>query len=123
MRTTLALYLPAGRRDGSLALVLGAAALLIWWHAAGPGTGAGYDFFTAYYRAAGQVARGMSPYQPLVKLSTDPELGGLLGTGYVYPPLLATLLSVPIRIGFNARACWLLWTLVNAVALVWMGRE
>ena len=123
MRTTLASYLPAGRRDGSLALVLGAAALLIWWHAAGPGAHAGYDFFTAYYSAASQVARGINPYQPLVKLSIDPELGGLLGRGYVYPPLLATLLAVPIRFGFNARACWLLWTLVNAVALIWMGRE
>ena len=97
--------------------------LLIWWHAAGPGAHAGYDFFTAYYSAASQVARGINPYQPLVKLSIDPELGGLLGRGYVYPPLLATLLAVPIRIGFNARACWLLWTLVNAVALIWMGRE
>ena len=123
MRTALASYLPTDRRDGWVALALGAIAALIWLHATGPGTGAGYDFFSAYYRAAREVASGTSPYQQLAKLAINPESGELRGTGYVYPPLLAVLISAPIRVGFSARACWLLWTLVNAAALLWMGCE
>jgi hypothetical protein len=116
-------YLPAGWRDVFVALLLGAGILLIWLHAAGPGAKAGYDFFSAYYAAAREVAGGRSPYLQLAKLSIDPASGGLPGTGYVYPPLLAVLLSLPVRVGWSARACWLLWTLVNALALVWMGYE
>jgi hypothetical protein len=116
-------YLPAGRRDVLIALLLGAGVLLIWLHAAGPGAKAGYDFFSAYYTAAREVAGGVSPYRQLAKLSIDPASGGLPGTGYVYPPLLAVLLSVPLRFGWSARACWLLWTLINVVALLWMGYE
>src|SRR5215469_3949235 len=116
-------YLPAGRRDVFVALLLGAGILLIWLHAAGPGAKAGYDFFSAYYAAAREVVGGVSPYQQLAKLSIDPASGGLPGTGYVYPPLLAVLLSLPVRVGWSAKICWLLWTLVNALALVWMGYE
>ncbi|MGO8949534.1 MAG: glycosyltransferase family 87 protein [Ktedonobacterales bacterium] len=123
MPRAVASYLPAGWRDTYLAMMLGAIALVIWLHAAGPGAGAGYDFFSAYYRAAREVANGVSPYQQLAKLAIDPESGGLPGTGYVYPPLLAVLLSGPLRLGFTSRACWLLWSFVNVVALLWMGFE
>ena len=116
-------YLPASRRDVLFALLLGAGVLLIWLHAAGPGAKAGYDFFGAYFTAAREVVSGVSPYRQLAKLSIDPASGGLPGTGYVYPPLLAVLLSVPLRFGWSARVCWLLWTLVNVLALLWMGYE
>jgi Glycosyltransferase family 87 len=110
-------------RDLCFALALGLVVLLIWLHAAGPGTGAGFDFFTAYWRAAGEVASGGSPYQQLARLAASPGASGLRGTGYVYPPFLAVLLSIPVRLGFNKLACWLLWTLVNVTAVVWMGYE
>ena len=44
-------------------------------------------------------------------LTTNPGPAELSGTGYVYPPFLAVLLSIPVRLGFNKLACWLLWTL------------
>jgi hypothetical protein len=110
-------------RDLGFALALGLVVLLIWLHAAGPGTGAGFDFFTAYWRAAREVAAGASPYQQLARLTIDPGASGLHGTGYVYPPFLAVLLSIPVRLGFNKLACWLLWTVVNITAVVWMGYE
>ena len=110
-------------RDFGLALVLGVVALLIWLHAAGPGTGAGFDFFTAYWRAAREVAAGTSPYQQLARLTINPGASEVSGTGYVYPPFLAVLLSIPVRLGFNKLACWLLWTLVNVTAVLWMGYE
>ena len=110
-------------RDLCFALALGMVVLLIWLHAAGPGAGAGFDFFTAYWRAAGEVAAGTSPYQQLARLTINPGASGLSGTGYVYPPFLAVLLSIPVRLGFNKLACWLLWTLVNVTAVIWMGYE
>ena len=105
------------------ALALGVVGLLIWLHAAGPGAGAGYDFFTAYYRAARTVAMGENPYRQLARLTLDSTAGGLRGNGYVYPPLLAVLLSVPVRLGGSKLACWLLWNAVNVAAVLWMGCE
>jgi hypothetical protein len=110
-------------RDLCFALALGLVVLLIWLHAAGPDTGAGFDFFTAYWRAAREVVAGTSPYQQLAGLTINPGASGLSGTGYVYPPFLAVLLSLPVRLGFNKLACWLLWTLVNVTAVIWMGYE
>jgi hypothetical protein len=115
--------LPTGIRDVLLALALGVVALLIWLHATGPGTGAGYDFFTAYYRAARAVAAGENPYRDLARLTLDSVAGELRGNGYVYPPLLAVLLSFPVRLGGSQLACWLLWNAVNVAAVLWMGYE
>src|SRR5215475_6113203 len=67
--------IPASWRDVLVALLLGACVLLIWLHAAGPGSKAGYDFFGAYFTAARDVAAGVSPYRQLAKLSIDPASG------------------------------------------------
>jgi hypothetical protein len=115
--------LPRGARDALVALALGVAALLIWLHATGPGAGAGYDFFTAYLRAARAVALGENPYHQLARLTLDSAAGELRGNGYVYPPLLAVLLSFPVRLGGNELACWLFWNALNVVAVLWMGYE
>jgi|GEM_PF-1514706 hypothetical protein len=115
--------LPTSRRDLLLALAFGVGIAAVWLHAAGPGAGAGYDFFGAYYTAGRDVAAGISPYHQLAKLTTDAQSGGVHGTGYVYPPLLALLLSLPIRLGFDARGVWLLWTLLTVAVVLWMGYE
>lgn len=110
---------------GAVALV-GVALLgaLLWLHAAGPGARAGYDF-TSYVQGARDVAAGRNPYHALVQQSLDTRLGdtGIHSRGYVYPPLLAFALSAPLRFGVDAHGLWLLWNLVNAAALFWMGWE
>ncbi|HKV85872.1 MAG TPA: glycosyltransferase family 87 protein [Ktedonobacterales bacterium] len=97
---------------------------LLWLHAAGPGARAGYDF-TSYVQGARDVATGRNPYHALVQQSLDTRLGdtGIHSRGYVYPPLLAFALSLPLRFGLDAHGLWLLWNLVNAAALFWMGWE
>ncbi len=102
-------------------LLVGAA---IWLHAAGPRAGAGYDF-GAYVSGARAVAAGQNPYHALINQAGDLTAGdtGFHAHGYVYPPLLALILSIPLRLGMDARGLWLLWMALNAAAVVWMGRE
>lgn len=96
----------------------------IWWHAAGPGARAGSDF-GAYLAGARAVAAGQNPYHNLVTQTVETTAGdsGLHAHGYVYPPLLALVLAVPLRLGLSDTTVWLLWTLANVAALVWMGWE
>lgn len=103
---------------GALALFVA-----IWLNAAPPGH-LGYDF-RAYLAAGRDVAAGHSPYARLLQQSLDtrPGAAGLNANGYVYPPLLATILALPIRLGLSDGAIWLLWNLGNAVAMLWMGFE
>lgn len=98
--------------------------VLLWLHAAGPGARAGYDF-TSYVQGARDVVAGRNPYHALVQQSLDTRLGdtGIHSRGYVYPPLLAFALSLPLRFGVDAPGLWLLWNLVNAGAMFWMGWE
>lgn len=103
------------------ALVAGA---LLWLHATGPGAGAGFDF-DAYVQGARDIASGRNPYHSLVQQTSDTRLGdiGIHSRGYVYPPLLAFTLSLPLRVGVSARVLWLLWNILNAGVVFWMGRE
>jgi len=122
--------LEAGRSRGLLLtaglFVLGT---VIWLNASGlvhvghPGH-IGYDF-RGYLDGAHAVAAGQSPYAPLLQQAPDMRPGstGLHSHGYVYPPLLATVLALPIRLGLADGMVWLLWNLVNAAAVLWMGRE
>jgi hypothetical protein len=114
------------RQVGQVALALAALALgaAIWLHAAGPGAYAGTDF-TAYLTAARTIASGGNPYHRLVvqTVSTQPGAAGLHSSGYVYPPLLATVLAVLVRAGLGSTAIWLIWTALNVTALAAMGRE
>jgi hypothetical protein len=104
-------------------LVLGAA---LWLNAAGFGHVGhiGYDF-RGYLEGAHAVASGQDPYAPLLQQNPDTRPGatGLNAHGYVYPPLLATVLALPIRLGLADGMVWLLWNLVNVAAVLWMGRE
>src|SRR5262249_11776347 len=47
----------------------------------------------------------------------------LSARGYVYPPFLGLLLSLPLHLGFDDRAIWILWNLANIVAVLWLGCE
>lgn len=103
------------------AVVLGAA---IWWHAAGPGSGAGYDF-RQYVVAAQSIAAGQNPYHRLiVELQRQTANGETFhANGYVYPPLLALILTLPVRLGADERLLWLLWNSLTALAVLWAGWE
>ncbi len=98
--------------------------LVIWLHAAGPGAGAGYDF-SAYLSGAKDIAVGRDPYSHLLKQVTDTRPGdtGVHARGYVYPPLLALVLSLPLRLGLGATALWVVWNLLSVASVLWMGRE
>jgi hypothetical protein len=106
---------------GGAALGVGA---VIWLHAAGPGAGAGYDF-GAYLSGANDVVAGRDPYSHLLQQVNDTRSGdiGVHARGYVYPPLLALALSLPLRLGLDATALWVLWNLLSVAAVLWMGRE
>ena len=98
----------------------------IWIFACGIAVGhVGYDFRSAYLEGAHAIAAGHDPYATLLQQTPDTRAGsaGLQAHGYVYPPLLATILAVPVRLGLSDGAMWLLWNLANAAIVVWMGRE
>jgi hypothetical protein len=118
--------IPSGRNAlawivGLGALVVGAA---IWLHAIWPPTKIGYDF-KMYLAAAHSVASGGDLYQQLAALTHDarPGSAGVRASGYVYPPLLAVVLALPVRLGLNDQGVWLLWNLLGAAAIPWMGYE
>ena len=100
-------------------------ALLIWWQAADPLGPIGYDF-TSYLAAAHAVALGHDPYHRLLAEYPGLRSGSqqvVAGNGYLYPPLLAELLAVPLRLGLGDRALWLLWCVVVLAAVLWMAYE
>ena len=108
--------------------LLGAGALgivtAIWLHAAGSGAGAGYDF-GAYLSGARDILAGHDPYSHLLNQVTDTRSGdtGVHARGYVYPPLLALILSLPLRLGLDVTVLWVLWNLLSVAGVFWMGRE
>jgi 4-amino-4-deoxy-L-arabinose transferase-like glycosyltransferase len=119
----------AARHTGvvSPGIILGIAAaaigLGIWLHAIWPQGRVGDDF-TSYAVAAHAVAQGENPYHRLVlEHAGNANPGGVAANGYVYPPLLAVLLSAPIRLGVDTHGLWLLWNLAAALVLLWMGYE
>ncbi|HEY7091700.1 MAG TPA: glycosyltransferase family 87 protein [Ktedonobacterales bacterium] len=103
------------------ALAVGAA---IWLHAIWPLTQIGYDF-RMYLAAAHDVANGGDLYQQLAALTHDarPGSAGVRASGYVYPPLLAVVLALPVRLGLSDQGVWLLWNLLGAAAIIWMSYE
>ncbi len=105
---------------GVVAAVVGAG---VWLHAIWPPGQVGYDF-ASYATAAQTVARGENPYHRLaLEYGAASSPGGVSANGYVYPPLLALLLSIPVRLGADARGLWLLWNLATFLAALWMGYE
>ncbi|MDE3229404.1 MAG: DUF2029 domain-containing protein, partial [Chloroflexota bacterium] len=94
----------------------------VWLHAAGPGAGAGYDF-ASYLQAARVVATGGNPYHRLALEYAAAGSTPIAANGYVYPPLLAALLAIPVRLGLSGAAVWLLWNLLGLAALGWMAVE
>ena len=111
-----------------LAWVVGLGALAmgvaIWLHAIWPLTQIGYDF-RMYLAAAHDVANGGDLYAQLAALTHDarPGSAGVRASGYVYPPLLAVVLALPVRLGLSDQGVWLLWNLLGAAAILWMGYE
>jgi hypothetical protein len=101
--------------------VVGAA---IWLHAIWPPAQIGYDF-RMYLAAAHDVANGGDLYQQLAALTHDarPGSAGVRASGYVYPPLLAVALALPVRLGMSDQGVWLLWNLIGLAAILWMGYE
>jgi hypothetical protein len=110
----------------SLSIALGVCAVLVglafWLHATGPGVGAAYDFH-AYLRGAQDIAAGRNPYAAVSAQAIDSRAGdtGFHAFGYVYPPLLATLLAGLLKLGLGDRAIWIVWNLVNVGAMAWLG--
>src|SRR5215510_2835563 len=96
----------------------------IWLHAIWPLTQIGYDS-RLYLAAAHSVASGGDLYQQLAALTHDarPGSAGVRASGYVYPPLLAVILALPVRLGLSDQGVWLLWNLLGAAAVLWMGYE
>ncbi len=96
----------------------------IWLHAAGPGAHAGTDF-GAYLTGAHDVVTGQNPYHDLLTTAPTTTSGdsGLHAHGYVYPPLLAIVLAVPLLLGFNTTFVWIMWAIINSAAVLWMGWE
>jgi Glycosyltransferase family 87 len=115
-------------RKHALAWVVGLGALAvgaaIWLHAIWPPTQIGYDF-GMYLAAAHSVASGGDLYRQLGALIHDarPGSAGVRASGYVYPPLLAVALAPPVRLGLSDQGVWLLWNLLGAAAMLWMGYE
>ena len=111
-------------RSAALTLLALAAGVAIWTHAVGPYPHTGYDF-RAYLQGAQQIAAGQNPYHVLVTQRLDTRAGdsGFHAHGYVYPPLLGVLMSGPVWLGLAPYAIFLLWTLLNVAAVIWMGRE
>jgi len=105
----------------AMAIIIGGA---IWFQAARPGTHVGYDF-ALYVDAARSIVGGGNPYHRLVLLHQDSHLGstGVAASGYVYPPLLAVVLSLPVRLGLDSQSLALLWALLNLAAVLWMSYE
>lgn len=97
-------------------------AAAVWLHAAGPGAGAGYDF-ASYLQAARVVAAGGNPYHRLALEYANVGSGPIAANGYVYPPLLAATLAVPVWMGLSGAQVWLLWNLLGVAALGWMAVE
>jgi hypothetical protein len=111
-----------------LATLIGLSALavgvVIWLHAIWPLTQIGYDF-RMYLAAAHSVADGRDLYAQLAALTHDtrPGSAGVRASGYVYPPLLAVVLALPVRLGLSDQGVWLLWNMLGAAAILWMGYE
>ena len=105
----------------ALALLVGAA---IWLHANIPWQHVGYDF-RDYLAGARDIAAGRNPYAQLVRQVADTTPGdtGFHAHGYVYPPLLGMLLAPLVWAGLSAYQIATVWTLLNVVAVVWMGYE
>jgi Glycosyltransferase family 87 len=118
--------LQSGRNALAWIVALGALAVgaAIWLHAIWPLTRIGYDF-RMYLAAAHDVANGGDLYAQLAALTHDarPGSAGVRASGYVYPPLLAVVLALPMRLGLSDQGVWLLWNLLGAAAILWMGYE
>jgi hypothetical protein len=118
----------AGRRvpRGEIALAIAGLSLSIavWLHATGPGVGAGYDF-SSYVQAARTIEAGGNPYARLIAeyAAAHSHVQGVAANGYVYPPLLAALLAVPVWLGLGPTGLWVLWNLVVSGLMLWMGYE
>lgn len=114
----------ANGRQLALAALASCAIVGIWAHTVGAGAGAGYDF-GAYLAGAHAVAAREDPYLALLRQGSATTLGnaGLHAHGYVYPPLLATLLALPLWLGMSATGIWLFWNALNLAAIIWMGYE
>lgn len=97
-------------------------ASLMWWHIAGPGVGAGSDF-GAYFTGAQSVAQGENPYHRLFIATQQGQGAAIQANGYVYPPLLATLLALPLKLGLGQTELWIIWNLLSLVACVVMATE
>src|SRR5262249_57844199 len=80
---------------------------------------------TMYPGAAHDVATGSDLYQQLGALPPDarPGSAGVRASGYVYPPLLAVVLALPVRLGLSDQEVWLLWNLLGFAAGLWMAYE
>jgi hypothetical protein len=120
--STIRVYWMVEDRRHVFAVLAGCAAALlggaIWLHATGLGSYVGFDFAN-YLEAARAVANGENPYH---QLATRVSNNGP-ASGYVYPPLLAVVLSVPVRFGLDGHLIALMWDMLTLAAVVWMGRE
>ena len=110
----------------ALTCLLGVSFVVIWWLGADVGQPGhiGADL-RAYLDGARSIAAGHNPYHRLLLQNVDPRNGEptLPSTGYIYPPLLASVLAVPLRLGVSDAAIAVLWSLLNAALLLWMGWE
>ena len=128
MRSVISIPIALTPQRRILAALVGLGALAadaaIWLHAIWPLTQIGYDF-RMYLAAAHSVANGGDLYAQLAALTHDarPGSAGVRASGYVYPPLLAVVLALPVRLGLSDLGVWLLWNLLGAAAILWMGYE
>jgi hypothetical protein len=115
-------------RQHLLQLAIACLALFIlfiaWMVITHGGTSVGFDF-RSYLAGAHIVAAGGNPYH---RLALAIQQSGVTGSSfnssvYVYPPLFALLLAVPLHLGMSDYGVWLLWSIVNLVTLLWAASE
>lgn len=71
------------------------------------------------------IAAGGNPYHRLIVELESPQVAGkaFSANGYIYPPLLATVLAALVTLGASEQALWTIWIILNAGAALWLGVE
>ncbi len=110
---------PSRWRELSVAMVAGVLGSAIWIHILASRAGMGFDF-SIYLQAAHLFAAGDNPYHRLLQIIQQQQTPGhlVIASGYVYPPLFALLLAIPIHLGIGDSAIWYGWNLLEAMLLL-----
>ncbi len=110
---------PSRWREWSVTIVAGLLGAVIWIHILASRAGVGFDF-AIYLQAAHLFAAGDNPYHRLIEIIQQQQTPGhlVIASGYVYPPLFALLLAIPIHLGMGDKVIWYGWNILEAMLLL-----